>query len=133
MKRPLIELLLQPWSTATSQTKNNTIAPVPRILSSMMGFLSPPWIDPRTVLNPDFAALMESAQGRPSRVIDRRPDRFNDKNGAGRIIRGQGPCAAAQNQHTATPASADISETPHQSETARTSRRLTRGPIQAAA
>ena len=33
-------LLLQPWSTATAQTKNSTIEMVPRIFSSMIRFSS---------------------------------------------------------------------------------------------
>jgi hypothetical protein len=35
MQCPLTELLLQPWSTATTQTKNNTIAQVLRIFSNI--------------------------------------------------------------------------------------------------
>jgi hypothetical protein len=36
MQRPLMELLLQPFSTATTQTKNNTIAAVLRVFSNMI-------------------------------------------------------------------------------------------------
>jgi hypothetical protein len=36
MKWSLVELLLQPWSTATTQTKNSTIAAVARIFSNMI-------------------------------------------------------------------------------------------------
>jgi hypothetical protein len=42
--RPLTELLLQPWSTATTQTKNNTIAAVLRVFSNMIYSSSVPQI-----------------------------------------------------------------------------------------
>jgi hypothetical protein len=44
MQRPLMELLLQPWSTATTQTKNNIIAAVLRIFSNMIDSSSVPRI-----------------------------------------------------------------------------------------
>jgi hypothetical protein len=44
MQRPLMELLLQPWSTATTQTRNNTIAPVAIIFSNMIDPSSVPQI-----------------------------------------------------------------------------------------
>jgi hypothetical protein len=36
VRRSVIVLLPQPWSTATIQTKNNKIAMIPRIFSSMI-------------------------------------------------------------------------------------------------
>jgi hypothetical protein len=44
MKCSLVELLLQPWSTATTQTKNNTTAPVATIFSDMIDPSSVPQI-----------------------------------------------------------------------------------------
>jgi hypothetical protein len=44
MQRPLMELLLQPWSTATTQTKNNTTAPVATIFKNMIDSSSVPQI-----------------------------------------------------------------------------------------
>jgi hypothetical protein len=90
MKRPLMGLLLQPWSTATTQTKNNTIAAVARIFSNM--------IDPSK---------------RPSDQVGRSSKEYCRKIAIGTVApitpdRGaRPPPLAAHTPHIATPASAD--------------------------